>query len=39
MKGKNYGIQKYRPGMTEPELTFNWENYDKDLPEVTLRLS
>ena len=39
LRNVSYGIQKYRPGMVESELIFDWGVYEKDLPEVTLRLS
>lgn len=39
LRNVSYGIQKYRPGMTESELVFDWGAHEKDLPEVTLRLS
>lgn len=40
LRNVSYCIQKYRPGMEQPEqLVFNWGEHEKELPEVTLRLS
>ena len=40
LRNVSYYIQKYKPGCSAPEdLVFQWGEWEKDLPEVTVRLS